>query len=194
MTAFFEDHLGLDAVVAYSDGEMGLLAYQRAAAHVSRCPSCAAEVDEQTGARQLLREAGAPRIPAGLLESLRCIPVASPVPPPVAGVLGDAQTSGAVRVKDHAHDVHRNVNRDVTRGGVNRDLRRDPAHSQRSRGFRLGAGAIVAGLAVSALAAAAVSEPSRTALRPNPVTGTVQVTSLLGGITSVVHQVSYQGR
>lgn len=73
------DHLGLDAIVAYSDGAMGLTAYQRAAAHVQRCPSCSAEVTEQTVARRVLRSAPAPGIPTGLFESLRSIPLALPL-------------------------------------------------------------------------------------------------------------------
>lgn len=76
------DHLALDAVVAYADGAMGLIAYQRAAAHVQRCPSCSAEVAEQDMARRALRTAPTPGIPTGLFESLRSIPLALPLDPP----------------------------------------------------------------------------------------------------------------
>lgn len=74
-----DDHLGLDAIVAFTDGAMGLTAYQRAAAHVHRCDSCAAEVDEQVAVRQALRTASTPGIPTGLFESLRSIPLALPL-------------------------------------------------------------------------------------------------------------------
>lgn len=81
------DHLGLDAVVAFADGEMGLTAFQRAAAHVSRCPQCAGEVDEQAAVRRELRSAPGPAIPLGLIDALRSIPVALPLrePDPPAG-------------------------------------------------------------------------------------------------------------
>lgn len=84
-SSLFEEHLGLDAVVAFSDGELGLTAFGRAAAHVSRCPDCAREVHEQEAARRQLRSAPCPPIPTALLSSLLSIPVALPVrqaPPP----------------------------------------------------------------------------------------------------------------
>lgn len=79
--AFFEGHLGLDAVVAFSDGELGLTAFGRAAAHVARCPECAGEVDEQESARRALRSAACPSIPSALMASLLSIPVALPAAP-----------------------------------------------------------------------------------------------------------------
>lgn len=82
-SAFFQDHLGLDAVVAYADGALSLTAFQRAAAHVSRCADCAREVDEQTVVRRQLRAAADPPIPTGLMNSLLSIPLALPLP--VAG-------------------------------------------------------------------------------------------------------------
>ena len=78
----FESHLGLDAVVAFTDGEMGLTAFQRAAAHIERCPACADEVAEQAIARRQLRTAACPTLPSGLIDSLRSIPVAAPLQPP----------------------------------------------------------------------------------------------------------------
>ncbi len=77
----FEGHLGLDAVVAFSDGELGLTAFGRAAAHLSRCPECSREVDEQESARRQLRSAPCPSIPTALMASLLSIPVALPAPP-----------------------------------------------------------------------------------------------------------------
>lgn len=75
----FADHLSFDAVVAFADGELSLAAYQRAAAHIARCTNCAAEVAEQTQARELLRSAFAPKMPGSLFDQLRSIPVALPV-------------------------------------------------------------------------------------------------------------------
>ena len=139
MTAFFEDHLGLDAVVAFVDGELGLVAYQRAAAHLSRCEACSAEVAEQSAARQRLRAAGGPAMPSSLFETLRAIPVVIPDAPPAPGLDRDPLTGHAWRTGTDSPDG---------RG----------FHPGRGRGFRLGASAIVAGIAVGALAAAAVAE------------------------------------
>lgn len=129
MTAGFSHHLNLDAIVAFADGEMPLVAYQRAAAHVSRCPECDGEVNQQLAARSWLRAAGAPCMPPSLLDSLKSIPVAVPAARPVDGVIIDPE-SGAV---------------------VRGDETRPPPPRRRLR--FLGAGALVAGLAVGALVA-----------------------------------------
>lgn len=130
------DHLTLDAVVAYADGEMSMVSYQRAAAHVALCPQCDAEVRAQITARSWLRAAQAPAMPTALLDTLRSIPVAVPstgpeIHPPQERVRGERQAGPM------------------------------PAHQravQRSRRFRfLGAGALVAGLTVGALVG---SEPT----------------------------------
>lgn len=126
MTASFEDHLNLDAIVAFADGEMSVVAFQRAAAHVARCPQCDGEVDQQIAARAWLRSAEVPAMPLSLLDSLRSIPVVMPSEP------GDGRTdypaSSRLPGDEHARSVHR------------------------GRRFRfLGAGALVAGLAVGAL-------------------------------------------
>ncbi|AZI58126.1 zf-HC2 domain-containing protein [Nakamurella antarctica] len=76
MTAFFEDHLNMDAVVAFADGELSMTAYQRAAAHVMRCPDCASEIAEQCDARDQLRSAGSPQMRRSLAQALFSIPVA----------------------------------------------------------------------------------------------------------------------
>jgi anti-sigma factor RsiW len=63
-----------DAVVAFVDGELSPAACDRAAAHVARCPYCAAEVSAQRQARAAVRAADTPAVPAALLASLRAIP------------------------------------------------------------------------------------------------------------------------
>lgn len=117
MTGLFDDHLSLDAVVAYADGEMSLTAYQRAAAHLVRCGACAADVAEQTAASQYLRGAQMPTMPGSLFDALKSIPIASPTAP-------------------HA----------------------DGAGPGRGRRFRLGAGALVAGIAVGAVMVTAAGD------------------------------------
>jgi anti-sigma factor RsiW len=162
MTAFFEDHLGLDAVVAFADGELSLVAYQRAAAHISRCESCAAEVAEQVTARQRLRSAACPMMPASLFDALRSIPVAVPAQLPIPGVVTDPATGRVIRTDHRGNGI---------------------GAPHRGRGFRLGAGAIVAGLAVGALAAVVVSEHERHPAAPPTDTATVFFGQPNGAVT-----------
>ena len=67
-------HLALDAVVAFVDGELSLAAHERAAAHVARCAMCSAEVAAQRQARSAVRSANSPATPAALLAALQAIP------------------------------------------------------------------------------------------------------------------------
>jgi Putative zinc-finger len=67
-------HLAVDAVVAFVDGELGLVARDRAAAHLAVCQSCAAEIAAQCQARSVVRSAQCPPAPADLLAALRDIP------------------------------------------------------------------------------------------------------------------------
>lgn len=69
-----ESHLLPDAVVAFVDGELSLAAHERAAMHLMRCPSCAADVDAQRQARAAVHACDNPSLPAGLLASLHSIP------------------------------------------------------------------------------------------------------------------------
>jgi len=151
VTPLFEDHLSLDAVVAFADGELSLVAYQRAAAHVERCPSCAAEVAEQTSARECLRRAGAPQMPGSLFDQLRSIPIGLASAPP-QGV----------------PDEHR-------------------GRITRSRGFRMGAGFLLAGIAVTSLTTAAGTD------RPteqNPVARPAVIPASVVVMTPAVQQVA----
>ena len=151
MIAEFSGHLNMDAIVAFADGEMTLVAYQRAAAHVSRCPQCESEVNQQMAARAWLRAAGSPSMPNGLLDSLRSIPVAVPAARPVDGVTIDPATGRLIRSDGGRPGQHRSW-------------------------FRfLGAGALVAGLAVGALVVAAD--------QPNADKGS-QDSHLVSGVTT----------
>lgn len=75
-----EAHLLPDAVVAFVDGELSAGAFDRAAAHIARCPMCAAETSVQRQARDAVQAAEAPRMPAGLLAALRSIPTDTDLP------------------------------------------------------------------------------------------------------------------
>lgn len=141
MTSVFDDHLTLDAVVAFADGEMSLIPYQRAAAHVISCPVCAEDVAEQTAASEYLRHASLPRMPGSLFDSLRSIPVALPRVASVPAVVVDTQAGHATRPHDHSSS-----------GG--------------GRRFRWGAGALVAGLAVGAVVVVAAGDQPVVRSRP----------------------------
>jgi hypothetical protein len=73
-------HLAVDAVVAYVDGELGALARDRAAEHLAACQSCAEEVAVQRLARNVVRSAQCPQVPAELLATLRDIPHTAELP------------------------------------------------------------------------------------------------------------------
>lgn len=73
-------HLAVDAVVAFVDGELEPGAHDRAVAHIGECPGCAAEVTAQRQARAAVRTAAEPAMPAGLLAALRSIPDTAELP------------------------------------------------------------------------------------------------------------------
>lgn len=73
-------HLAVDVVVAYVDGELGAVARDRAAQHLTACQACAAEVAGQALARSVVRSAQCPRVPAELLATLRDIPHTADLP------------------------------------------------------------------------------------------------------------------
>ncbi len=92
-------HLAVDAVVAFVDGELEPGAHDRAVAHIGHCTSCAAEVAAQRQARSAVRSAAEPAIPAGLLAALRSIPERTelPVVPDGLAVSVDGAVVPAIR-------------------------------------------------------------------------------------------------
>jgi len=89
-------HLAVDALVAFVDGELAPGPRDRAAAHLTGCPSCAAEIAAQRQARSVVRSAHCPGAPADLLAALRDIPHTTDLPDPPAGL---AVTSEGVVVE-----------------------------------------------------------------------------------------------
>lgn len=77
---FTDQHLALDALVSFVDGELTASAHDRAAAHIARCPTCCAEAAVQRNARTAVRAAGAPEMSSRLLDSLRNIPASTEMP------------------------------------------------------------------------------------------------------------------
>jgi hypothetical protein len=94
-----EQHLLPDAVVAFVDGELSATAHDRAAAHLARCPFCAAEAATQRHARSAMKAAHAPVASAGLLASLMSIPqdVELPSGPDNLAVTEDGQLVTVLR-------------------------------------------------------------------------------------------------
>jgi hypothetical protein len=68
------EHLSVEAIAAYVDGELRMSAHLRAAHHLSLCVECAAEVEAQGQARRALRDSGTVAIPNSLLGALTQIP------------------------------------------------------------------------------------------------------------------------
>ena len=72
------EHLSIEAIAAFVDGELRMNAHLRAAHHISICPECAAEVDGHRRARAALRDSRPIRIPSTLLGLLSQIPDCPP--------------------------------------------------------------------------------------------------------------------
>ncbi len=78
------EHLSVEAIAAFVDGELRMNAHLRAAHHLSLCPQCAAEVDGQSRTRAALRDSHPIRIPSTLLGMLADIPRCSDDDTPTA--------------------------------------------------------------------------------------------------------------
>lgn len=75
------DHLSIEAVAAYVDGELPMKAHLRAGSHLSLCPQCSAEVDAQGQARDALRDSRPVTVPSTLMGLLSQIPQSAPEEP-----------------------------------------------------------------------------------------------------------------
>ncbi|MFG1931166.1 anti-sigma E factor RseA [Mycobacterium sp. NPDC048908] len=76
------EHLSIEAVAAFVDGELRMTAHLRAAHHLSLCQECATEVEAQRQARAALRDSGSIVVPTSLLGMLSQIPHHAPPEPP----------------------------------------------------------------------------------------------------------------
>ncbi|GAA2811598.1 zf-HC2 domain-containing protein [Saccharopolyspora taberi] len=81
-----EQHLALDAIVAFVDGELSPNAYDRAASHLARCPACAADAAAQRQARAAVQAADTPSISPRLMQALQSIPTHAELPPQPDGL------------------------------------------------------------------------------------------------------------
>ncbi len=92
------EHLSIEAIAAYVDGELRMKAHLRAAHHLTICPQCAGEVESQSQARAALRESMPVSMPSNLMGLLNQIPQSTTpetTPPPgPADQLADDATRG----------------------------------------------------------------------------------------------------
>ncbi|WP_309117113.1 zf-HC2 domain-containing protein [Saccharothrix sp.] len=156
-----EQHLLPDAVVAFVDGELSASAHSRAAAHLARCPFCAAEAYSQQQARSAVRAAPTPSAPASLLARLGAIPqeVELPSAPDGLAVTEDGQLVAVQRPDRVAFGS----------GPVLGSSRPFGTGSRfGSRRARQGAGVVVSGLMLGALALVA---PGSEEPAPSPAAG-----------------------
>jgi hypothetical protein len=79
------EHLSIEAIAAFVDGELSMKAHLRAAHHMSLCPECANEVEAQRRARAALRDSRPIAIPTSLLGQLTQIPNHTPAEDPEHG-------------------------------------------------------------------------------------------------------------
>jgi hypothetical protein len=75
------DHLSIEAIAAYVDGELPMKAHLRAGSHLSLCQQCAAEVEAQGEAREALRDSRPVTMPSTLMGLLSQIPQCTPEEP-----------------------------------------------------------------------------------------------------------------
>jgi anti-sigma factor RsiW len=156
-----ESHLLPDAVVAFVDGELSLGARDRAASHVAGCPCCAAEVAAQRQARAAVKRADAPSMSAGFLASLRAIPdhTELPMSPDNLAVTEDGQLVAIQRPDRVAGLSHMPtalgsaapLGSGTTLGNGAAVLNSHRSSSVRRRAAQ-GAGVVVSGIVLSALA------------------------------------------
>ena len=135
-----QDHLTVEAVAAYVDGELAERPYDRATRHLAACPECAAQVVAQGQARSALRSARCPSLPSSLMSTLRSIPHDTELPGPPNGLAmsPDGELVSPLR--------------------SGRVPPRPPGwrSTPKPRRSRIGAGAAISGLALGALAIGAV--------------------------------------
>jgi anti-sigma factor RsiW len=150
-----EQHLMPDAVVAFVDGELSANARDRVVAHMMTCSLCAAEIHAQRQARSAVRSADAPSTPAGLLASLRAIPQNTELPgmPDELAMTDDGQLV-AIQRPDRAGKTPFGSKPAL---GSQPRLGEGPNVLGRGRRTAQGAGVVVSGLVLGALALVAPS-------------------------------------
>ncbi|EME57481.1 zf-HC2 domain-containing protein [Amycolatopsis decaplanina] len=160
-----ESHLLPDAIVAFVDGELTLGAQDRASAHIARCQACAAEVAAQRQAVAAVKQAGAPSMSAGFLASLCSIPQNTELPgtPDNLAMTADGQLVAIQRPDRVAGLRDTGVLGGTAPLGSSAPLGQSPnvlgggRFGLARRKYAQGAGVVVSGLVLSALALVATS-------------------------------------
>lgn len=129
-------HLALDAVVAYVDGELDAGAHDRASGHLAGCRTCAAEVTAQRQMRVAVSSAAGPAVPASLLAALRSIPETAVLPPPPDSMA--VAPDGAIVMASPSYPLG------VVAAGA-------PPRTRSARHSRQAAGTVVSGVVLGAL-------------------------------------------
>ncbi|MPY79591.1 MAG: hypothetical protein GEV04_14150 [Actinophytocola sp.] len=153
-----ESHLLPDAIVAFVDGELSPGARERAAIHIMRCSACAADVTAQRQAREAVHDSQVPAMPAGLLASLSSIPQTTEISsgPDNLAVTDDGQLV-AVQRPEHPQS---GATLGTTRLGSSAPLGSAGLGRKPGRRTAQGAGVVVSGLVLTALAFALTVEES----------------------------------
>lgn len=191
-----ESHLLPDAVVAFVDAELSTAATERAAEHLAHCPWCAADVDSQRQVRSAVREAGEPSMSAGFLASLQSIPQDTELDqtPDNLAITEEGQLVAVQRSDKPERPNRRSVGGSEALGssaplggstplGQSGNVLGGPAGNGRRRAAQ-GAGVVVSGLVLSALALVSTTGTAADTERPRPGGGQVNTNVLraqLGG-------------
>jgi anti-sigma factor RsiW len=149
-----EQHLLPDAVVAFVDGELSATAHDRAGSHLARCPFCAAEAATQRQARSMMKAASAPSASAGLLASLMSIPqdVELPSGPDNLAVTEDGQLVTVQRLGKGTEKLRPFGSAPVFGSAQPLGSGANVLGNRLSRRTKQGAGVVVSGLVLGALA------------------------------------------
>ncbi|RZQ62675.1 zf-HC2 domain-containing protein [Amycolatopsis suaedae] len=166
-----ESHLLPDAVVAFVDGELSHGARERAAAHAARCPSCASDIAAQRQARSEVKRAEAPAMSAGFLASLRSIPEHTELPttPDNLAITEDGQLV-AIQRPDRVAGLRHGTLTNHAPLGSTPPLGNSPTvlGGRLSKRAAQGAGVVVSGLVLSALALVVTADDEGEPAAPLP--------------------------
>ncbi|WP_258343005.1 zf-HC2 domain-containing protein [Saccharopolyspora gregorii] len=187
-----EQHLALDALVAFVDGELTAGAHDRAAAHLARCPACAAEATAQRQARAAVRSASCPSMSAGLLQALQSIPSSAELPAQPDG-LALTEEGQLVAVNPGARPGRFGsgaaLGSSTPLGGGRQPMGSSaplgstrPDEPRGGRGRRAGAGVVFSGLVLGALALVSIPDdqlPPTDAGPPLPLPGEAYDSALI---------------
>jgi hypothetical protein len=180
---FAEQHLALDALVAFVDGELSPSAYDRAASHLASCPACAADAAAQRQARTAVRSAAAPSMSPKLLQALQAIPCDAELPEQPDGLaLTDDGQLVTVNRRDRATAVlgsgavlgssaplgggQSPLGSSAPLGGGAEVADHPAPTKESSRRTKQGAGVVFSGLVLGALAL--INVPADEQREPNP--------------------------